>query len=231
MVTQSGVSGLLDVARQTFKEATEDVHQHVTNINRKPLFCTSSLYRMLADFFLEEQYEMQAETRFENGRRYFLRLSESNFDDRSLPDILINRYKKKGYIECQTLDLMKLNQRIEDSHQEVVLMSDKTIQGLIDNVRGEIPILFRVCESIAMLDMIAAFAHLASDNQYEYVKPEITDCIAIKSGRHPVREKVSREILSEWPKLTQFRFTRRGSSIMMSMQVSKNDSKSLPAAT
>jgi hypothetical protein len=38
MMKQSGVSGLLDVARQTFKEATEDVHQHVTNINRKPLF-------------------------------------------------------------------------------------------------------------------------------------------------------------------------------------------------
>jgi hypothetical protein len=31
---QSGVSGLLDVARQTFKEATQDVHQHVTDINR-----------------------------------------------------------------------------------------------------------------------------------------------------------------------------------------------------
>jgi DNA mismatch repair protein MSH4 len=153
---------------------------------------------------VEEQFEMQAETRFENGRRYFLRLSESDFDDRALPDILINRYRKKGHIECQTLDLMKLNQRIEDSHQEVVLMSDKTIQDLIDNVRGEIPILFRVCESIAMLDMIAAFAHLASDNQYEYVKPEITDCIAIKSGRHPVREKVSGEILSKPPKLTQF---------------------------
>jgi len=33
---QSGVCGLLDVARQTFKEATEDVHQHITEINRKP---------------------------------------------------------------------------------------------------------------------------------------------------------------------------------------------------
>ncbi len=30
---QSGVSGLLDVARQTFKEATQDVHQHVTDVN------------------------------------------------------------------------------------------------------------------------------------------------------------------------------------------------------
>ena len=39
-------------------------------------------------------------------------------------------------------------------------MSDKTIQELLDNVRGEIPSLFRVCESIAMLDMIASFGQL-----------------------------------------------------------------------
>lgn len=30
---QSGVSGLLDVARQTFKEVTEDIHQHVADVN------------------------------------------------------------------------------------------------------------------------------------------------------------------------------------------------------
>lgn len=85
---------------------------------------------------------------------------------------------------------MKLNQRIEDSHHEVVLMSDKMIQELIDNIRGEMPILFRVCESVAMLDMIAAFGQLATVGG-EYVRPELTDCIAIKSGRHPVRERVS----------------------------------------
>lgn len=39
-------------------------------------------------------------------------------------------------------------------------MSDKTIQELLDEIRGEIPRLFRVCESIAMLDMIASFAQL-----------------------------------------------------------------------
>ena len=62
---------------------------------------------------------MQAETRYDNARRYWLRISESSFDDRNIPDMLVNRIRKKGYIECQTLNLMKLNQRIEDSHQEV----------------------------------------------------------------------------------------------------------------
>lgn len=42
--TKSGVSGLLDVARQTFKEATEDVHQHVNDINSEPTipYCLTS---------------------------------------------------------------------------------------------------------------------------------------------------------------------------------------------
>lgn len=35
---KAGVSGFLDVARQTFKEATEDVHQHVTEIHRMLVF-------------------------------------------------------------------------------------------------------------------------------------------------------------------------------------------------
>jgi DNA mismatch repair protein MSH4 len=139
---------------------------------------------------------MQSETRYDNARRYYLRVSESDFDGRALPDILVNRYRKKGFIEFQTLELMKLNQRIEDSHQEVVLMSDNTVQELIDNIRGEIPILFKVCESIAVLDMIAAFVHLATTS--DYTKPEISDCIVIQSGRHPVREKVGRVSLVIW---------------------------------
>ncbi|OBT48598.1 hypothetical protein VE00_00760 [Pseudogymnoascus sp. WSF 3629] len=168
---KSGVNGLLDVARQTFKEATQDVHQHVSAIN--------------------EKYEIQMETRYDNARRYYLRIPESNLEGRTMPDILINCYRKKGYIECQTLFLVKLNQRIEDSHQEVVLMSDKTVTQLIDNVRAEIQPLFRVSDSIAMLDMLAAFAQLVTTS--DYVKPEITRCLAIKSGRHPVHEKAHSE--------------------------------------
>jgi len=62
---------------------------------------------------------MQAETRYDNSRRYWLRIAESNFDGRDIPDVLINRVRKKGWIECQTLNIIKLNQRIEQSHQEV----------------------------------------------------------------------------------------------------------------
>jgi DNA mismatch repair protein MSH4 len=126
---------------------------------------SSPAYRLKVLTNPTEQYEIQAETRYDNSRRYWLRIAESSLDGRAIPDILINQYRKKGFLECQTLDLVKLNQRIEDSHQEVVLMSDKTVQTLIDDIRGEIPRLFRVCESIAMLDMIAAFRYVCGNQK------------------------------------------------------------------
>ncbi len=140
---------------------------------------------------------MVAETRYDNVRRYFLRLPEADFSERAIPDILINCYRKKGYIECQTLRLLHFNQSLEFSHEEVILSSDSMIQELLNDIRGEIHHLFRVCESLAMLDMMAAFAQLVvtADVNSDYTRPEITDCIAIKSGRHPVREKV--EFLSQ----------------------------------
>jgi DNA mismatch repair protein MSH4 len=132
---------------------------------------------------------MKADTRYESARRYYLRIPETDLEGREFPEVLIHCYRKKGFIECQTLALIKFNQRIEDSHQEAVMMSDKTVQALLEEIRGEIPVLFRICEGIAMLDMIAAFAHISTLN--DYVRPEITSCIAINAGRHPVREKVT----------------------------------------
>lgn len=67
-------------------------------------------------------------------------------------------------------------------------MSDRSIQDLTDNVRGDIAPLFRICEAIAMLDMISSFAQLVTT--LDYCRPDLTDVLAIKSGRHPIREKI-----------------------------------------
>jgi DNA mismatch repair protein MSH4 len=83
---------------------------------------------------------------------------------------------------------VKLNQKITDSHNEVINMSDRSIQELIQDIRSEISSLFRISESISMLDMLAAFAQLVTTQ--DYIRPELTDTLAIKAGRHPVREKI-----------------------------------------
>jgi DNA mismatch repair protein MSH4 len=118
-------------------------------------------------------------------------VTEFEDKDGAIPDVFINVVKRKRMIECQTLELVKLNQKITDAHNEVVNMSDRTIQDLIEDIRTKIHPLFKISEGIAMLDMIAAFAQLVTTQ--EYSKPEIIPTLAIKAGRHPVREKIQHE--------------------------------------
>lgn len=129
---------------------------------------------------------MVLDLKYDTARQYYICIPAT--ESGPLPDIFINVYRKRNRIECQTLDLVKLNQKITDAHSEVINMSDQTIQDLLRDVCTEVSGLFRVSEAIAMLDMLAAFARLATNN--EYIRPELTDTLAIKAGRHPIREQI-----------------------------------------
>ena len=128
------------------------------------------------------------ELKYDSARQFYIRIPVSDLEDKVLPDVFINSHRKINKVECQTLELVKLNQRITDAHNEVVNMSDRSIQDLIDDVRPRLHPLFKISESIATLDMLSAFTQLVTTQ--DYVKPELTDTLAIKAGRHPIREKI-----------------------------------------
>lgn len=166
---KAGVQGLLDVARTTYKEATDDLHQHVETLNA--------------------ELGLVADLKFENRRRYWLRYRCSDFENGLVPSALINCVRKKEFLECQTLQMVKLNQRMTDSVDEVIMQSDKVVQQLLDSIRVEISHLFRVCESIALLDMLASFGQIVTTR--DYVKPELKNALALKGARHPILDAVS----------------------------------------
>lgn len=165
---KSGVNGLLDVARQTYKEAMLDAYQHIQA--------------------LKDEHELALECCYDNTRQNYIRLPADELETRTLPPVFIHVFRRKKYVECQTLDLVKSNKKISDAHVEVLLMSDRTIRELTDAVRMHVAALSKICESIAMLDMLASFAHLVTSS--EYVRPQITDTLAIKAARHPIRGKI-----------------------------------------
>lgn len=109
-----------------------------------------------------------------------------------MPDDFINRVHKKDYIECQTLRILKLNQRISDSAVDVINQSDKVISELLVEIRRFAPEMFKVCEGIALLDVLAAFGQIVTISAQEYTRPVLSGNMVIKSARHPVLEKVSR---------------------------------------
>ncbi|OOF95865.1 hypothetical protein ASPCADRAFT_405565 [Aspergillus carbonarius ITEM 5010] len=175
----------------------ETLNEHVTyqtrplDLRNQRIYCVRTYKEANTDAAelvaeLAETHSIALDLKFDRARQYYISLLA--IETESLPKVFINVYRKKNRIECQTLDLVKLNQRITDAHNEVINMSDETVQELIQDICSEISGLFKVSEAIAMLDMLASFAQLATS--HDYIRPELTDTLAIKSGRHPIREKI-----------------------------------------
>ncbi|KAJ5676055.1 hypothetical protein N7462_008952 [Penicillium macrosclerotiorum] len=163
---KAGVNSLLDVARQTYKEANADATELVTKLG--------------------ETCNIHLELKYDTARQYYISIPTG--EPEPLPDIFINTYRKKNRTQCQTLDLVKLNQKITDAHNEVISMSDQTVQELLRDVCVDIASLFRISEAIGMLDLLASFAQLATC--HDYIRPELTATLTIKAGRHPLRERI-----------------------------------------
>ncbi|CAH1761398.1 12428_t:CDS:10 [Entrophospora sp. SA101] len=126
-----------------------------------------------------QTYKEMVDDTFEMIEKY-----SEHLGDRQLPLVFINVSKKKNLLTFTTLELIKKNTKINESLTEVYLMSDKF--HLIFEIRGTIGVLYKASESVAMLDMLTSFAHQCTISNY--VRPEFTDTLAIKSGRHPMRE-------------------------------------------
>lgn len=159
-------------------------------------------------------------------------MKAAEFEGRSIPDIFVNQVKKRGVIECQTLDLKKLNHRVYESAMEAINQSDKVIQELLDSIRLQVRDLFRVCEAVALLDMLAAFAQLATIKGY--VRPELTGTLALKSAKHPLLDAVRIQCFHGRPTSTNMPVAtrhRKGSSQTIITLPSSTVSKWLPART
>lgn len=126
--------------------------------------------------------------KYETARQFYIKIALSELEGKALPPVFTNIIRRHNHIECQTVELMKRNQKINVSHQEVILMSDEAVGNLTEQVRSHMSMLFKVCEAVAMLDMIGAFAHLVTVNSY--TQPQLTDTFAIEAGRHPIKEKI-----------------------------------------
>ncbi|ORX92867.1 hypothetical protein K493DRAFT_224545, partial [Basidiobolus meristosporus CBS 931.73] len=166
---KAGFNGLLDVARQTYKEATNDVYELVNNY--------------------KEKYGIELKINFSHSMGFFLSVQGDQLPENELPSIFINVTRKKKLLVFTSMELLKWNERISNSLTEVYLMSDKIITELTNEICTHISILYKVAESIALVDMMMSFAYLCTISNY--VRPEFTNTLGIKKGRHPIQDSLS----------------------------------------
>ncbi|KAI9098294.1 muts protein 4 [Phlyctochytrium arcticum] len=167
---RAGFNGLLDVARQTYKETTNDVYELLTRYH--------------------DLHNPNIKIAYSPSRGFFLSIAKESVGDEGLSSEFVNLVEKRKTITFTSLELLSNNDRIRQSLNEVYLMSDKIVSELISCVRLRIRPLFRATEAIALLDMLMSFSHNRDKNQL--VRPEFTGTMAIKCGRNPIKERVER---------------------------------------
>ncbi|KAH0618493.1 hypothetical protein JD844_017755 [Phrynosoma platyrhinos] len=71
------------------------------------------------------------------------------------------------------------------------LEDNRIVCKLLSEIYEHIHCLYKLSDTVSMLDMLQSFAHACTLS--DYVRPEFTDTLAIKQGWHPVLEKISLE--------------------------------------
>ncbi|KAF7321085.1 MutS 4 [Mycena chlorophos] len=159
---------LLDVARETYKENVQDIFA----LNTK----------------LSETHELPLTLMYREGGFVFTLKKTDLSQNETLPRGFINAQLKKNKWTFSSMELKKMNARMKDALDETLILSEKIIDELVAEIIGDIGALYKASEAVALLDMLWSFAHTSI--MHNYVRPEFTGTLAIKSGRHPILETV-----------------------------------------
>ncbi|GIX70034.1 mutS protein homolog 4 [Caerostris darwini] len=163
------INGLLDVARRAYSESVNDVSDIVKQ--------------------LEKQYNLPLQVGYSSMRGFFIQISCKLLPaGKELPPIFLKVNKCKNFITCTTEDVIKLNDRIQESLNEIYLMSDIIINEVLNEIREHIGCLYNLTEAVSSIDFLLSLAHVCTLS--DHVRPEFSTCLAIKNGRHPVIDKI-----------------------------------------
>ncbi|XP_018686477.2 DNA mismatch repair protein MSH4 isoform X1 [Musa acuminata AAA Group] len=171
---KSGIDGLLDVARRSFCDTSEAIHN-------------------LANKYREKFKLPNLKIPYNNRQGFYFSIPQKDISGK-LPDKFIQVMKHGKNIHCSSFELASLNVRNKSAAVECFMRTEIFLEGLIDVIRNDISILTLLAEVLNLLDMIVnSFAHVISTKPVDrYTRPEFTDNgpVAIDAGRHPILESL-----------------------------------------
>ncbi|XP_053729471.1 mutS protein homolog 4 isoform X2 [Synchiropus splendidus] len=165
------INEFLDIARRAYAEIVEDIAGLVD--------------------LMSEKYGAPMRTSFSSSRGFFIQMKRhvNAFPDGRLPAEFIKVTKNKDSYAFTTDDLVKLNDRCNHALREIYHMSSVVVGRLLSTIHENIHCLYKLSEAVSMLDMLLSLANACTLS--DYVRPEFTDTLAIKGGRHPILERMS----------------------------------------
>ncbi|XP_072853914.2 mutS protein homolog 4 isoform X4 [Pogona vitticeps] len=167
------INEFLDIARRTYTEIVDDIAGMIAQ--------------------LAEKYNLPLKTSFSSARGFFIQMNAecAAIHSGQLPSEFTKITKMKNVYSFTSPDLMKMNERCQESLREIYHMTYLIVCKLLSEIYEHIHCLYKLSDTVSMLDMLQSFAHACTLS--DYVRPEFTDTLAIKQGWHPVLEKISFE--------------------------------------
>lgn len=115
-----GINGMLDVARRTYTEIVDDISNLIQNYSEQYQLPLRSAFTVSKDFHIQ------------------LNLAPGSQDLPQLPPIFIKVTKSKNRLLCTTQEILQLNNRVNQSLDEIYLMSNVVLSSLMENIRANI---------------------------------------------------------------------------------------------
>lgn len=103
--------------------------------------------------------------------------------------------------QVTTAELNALNQRLRDASNDCVVLTEQVLEALSARVAAHfLPLLHRLVDAVALLDMLAGFARVAGSEGRSYVRPVLTEAgpLVIVEGRHAVLECLGGDSGTPW---------------------------------
>ncbi|KAI4377917.1 hypothetical protein MLD38_015473 [Melastoma candidum] len=171
---KAGIDGLLDIARRSFCDTSEAIHN-------------------LANKYREEFKLSNLKLPFNNRHGFYLSIPHKDVQGK-LPDKFIQVVKHGNNIHCSTLELASLNVRNKSAAAECYIRTEICLEALLEAIRQDVAALTLLAEVLCLLDMMVnSFAHTISSKPIDrYTRPKFTDDgpLAIDGGRHPILEDI-----------------------------------------
>ncbi|KAM4724327.1 mutS protein homolog 4 [Anableps anableps] len=167
------INAFLDIARRVYTEIVDDIAGLVNKLG--------------------EKYSFPLRTSFSTTRGFFIQMKVDGvvLPEGRLPPEFIKVTKHKNSYGFTTGDLMKMNGRCDEALREIFHMSYVVICQLLTTAHEHIHCLYKLSDTVSMLDMLLSLANACTIS--DYVRPEFTDTLAIKQGRHPILERMARQ--------------------------------------
>ncbi|XP_075038032.1 mutS protein homolog 4 isoform X1 [Mixophyes fleayi] len=163
------INEFLDIARRTYAEIVDDIAGMISQ--------------------LSDKYNLPLKTSFSTSRGFFIQMNMDGNIQHPLPAEFVKVTRVKNTSSFTSMDLIKMNERCQESLREIYHMSYLIVCKLLGEIYEHIHCLYKLSDAVSMLDMLLSFANVCT--LYDYVRPEFTDTLALKQGWHPILENIA----------------------------------------